>query len=498
MQLSRRDFLKLAGIIAGGAALSSCSPIYENLARLGTLPLEGEGLGVSAKDFILLNRLTFGAGREDLTRVAQVGIYAWVEEQLEYTSVPDEGCDLRLRQFDTLDLSSNDLFDLSDKIFDNQDKRTVPDELRQATLMRQIYSRRQLYERMVEFWSDHFNISTEKGDCFYLKTVDDREVIRPHALGNFGELLSASAHSPAMLVYLDNQSNLKDAPNENYAREMMELHTLGVDAGYTQQDVMELARCLTGWTMKEHFWRGDFKFDENVHDRAPKKVLGIEIPAGGVDEAERVIRELGLHPSTARFLSKKLVRRFIADQPPAALVSRVSETFSATKGDLRTIVRTLILEGIPHIQPKFKRPADFIISALRLLDARTDGGAPLQKHLARMGQPYFTWPTPDGYPDTSAPWMSNLMPRWQFTMALAQGEIEGTSIDVEYLLELSGASEIKSFISWMSALLLGAPLPDEDCQKMASALRETGAGDEISTARVVIAGLLASPAFQWR
>ncbi|MBT3313757.1 MAG: DUF1800 family protein [Anaerolineae bacterium] len=500
MNLSRRDFLKLASIVAGGTALSSCAPVYENLARLGNdspLP-QGEGLGMRAESFALVNRFSFGARHEDLTRVAEVGIRAWVREQIEYTSVPDDGCDLRLRQFKTLDLSANDLFDLSDKIFDNQDKFTVPDELRQATLIRQTYSRRQLYERMVEFWSDHFNISTEKGDCFYLKTVDDREVIRPHALGFFSDLLWASAHSPAMLFYLDNQSNLKDAPNENYAREVMELHTLGVDGGYTQQDVMELARCLTGWGMKEHFWRGDFKFFADLHDAAPKKVLGVNIPAGGLDEAERVILNLGLHPSTAHFLGFKISRRFIADEPPAALVSRVAETFSATNGDLRAVMETLLTEGIPHIQPKFKRPADFIISALRLLDACTDGGKPLQKYLARMGQPYFTWPTPDGYPDTSAPWMSNLMPRWQFAAALAQNEIKGTKIDVENLLELSGVSDIEGFIPWASSLLLGAPLSDEDSAKMASALRSAGAGDEISTARVIIAGILASPAFQWK
>jgi hypothetical protein len=494
--LSRRDFLKLAGIVAGSAALSSCAPAYENLARLGDdspLPQGGD-----PQTFALVNRLSFGAGVADLKRVADVGIHAWVREQIEYTSVPDEACNLRLRQFKTLDLSANDLFDLSDKIFEEKDRLTVPDELRQATLMRQTYSRRQLYERMVEFWSDHFNISTEKGDCFYLKTVDDREVIRPHALGFFGDLLWASSHSPAMLVYLDNQSNLKDAPNENYAREVMELHSLGVEGGYAQQDVMELARCLTGWTMKEHFWRGDFKFDEDVHDNGVKKVLGKEITAAGQDEAERVIRDLGLHPSTAHFLGFKLCRRFIADEPPAALIGSVAETFTATNGDIHAVMQTLLTEGIPHIQPKFKRPADFIISALRQLDARTDGGAPLQKYLARMGQPYFTWPTPDGYPDTSAPWMSNLIPRWQFAAALAQNEIKGTSIDVENLLEKSGATGIESFAKWASTLLLGVPLPETECQRLATALRTAGAGDDVATARVVIAGLLASPAFQWK
>ena len=499
--LSRRDFFKTSGIFAAATALAACQPSTEvteqtfpTLAPVpdsSPAPLPAETLDDEALLRHTLKRISFGVTPAMLAHARSIGLDAYIEEQLSPEKHDNTALEKDVSNFATLSMTPKERFEL--------EKYAQPIvELIGATLLRQWRSESQLYEVMADFWTNHFNIYLAKNPCRVLKADDDRDVIRAHTFGKFAEILSASAHSPAMLTYLDQATSTKRAPNENYAREVMELHSLGVEGGYAQQDVMELARCLTGWTMKEHFWRGDFHFDEDVHDSGVKKVLGMNIPAGGLDEAERVIRDLGLHPSTAHFLGFKLCRRFIADEPPAALVSSVAERFTATNGDIHAVMQTLLTEGIPHIQPKFKRPADFIISALRQLDARTDGGAPLQKFLARMGQPYFTWPTPDGYPDTSAPWMSNLMPRWQFAAALAQNEIKGTSIDVENLLAISGTTGIESFTKWASTLLLGAPLPEEDCQKMASALRAAGAGDEISTARVVIAGLLASPAFQWK
>ena len=251
--MNRRDFLKLAGLTGAAAALSGCGPLYSRLAG-GEPPISS--WPAASADFLGLARVTFGPTAAERARAGQIGLRAFIEEQLAYTAIDNGPADLRLRDFETLDLKANELYEAGNKLFDDLDKRSVVSELRQATLIRQIYSPRQLYEIMVEFWSDHFNISVDKGDCWYLKTVDDREVIRPHALGNFHDLLRASAHSPAMLVYLDNQVNEKRHPNENYAREVMELHTLSVHGGYSQQDVMELARCLTGWTVKEHFLAG--------------------------------------------------------------------------------------------------------------------------------------------------------------------------------------------------------------------------------------------------
>jgi hypothetical protein len=498
MTFSRRDFLKLASLIAGSACLSSCGPAYASLARLGEGEIfSGHFPTLGHQEALLLGRISFGSPVSERRRVAAIGLQAWIEEQLAPDSIDDLACALRLRAFLTLRLSAQDLFDLSDRLFDNQDRARVPDELRQATLVRQVYSRRQLYERMVEFWSDHFNISVEKGDCFYLKTVDDREVVRAHALGRFRDLVQASAHSPAMLVYLDNQSNHREAPNENYARELMELHTLGVDGGYTQQDVMELARCLTGWTVKEHFWRGDFTFKHELHDEGVKVVLGATVRPAGQAEAESVLERLAAHPATALFVCRKLAHRFISDSPPEPLVRRAAATFTGSGGDLRAVLRTLLLDGVTFVEPKFKRPVDFVASALRLLGAQTDGGSALQGYLARMGQRYFAWPTPDGPPDRSESWQGNLMPRWQFALALARDEIEGTAVDIPAMLAASGAAGIEAFLDWLGGLLLGGPLPSGARDELVASLRAAGAGDTPETAHVIVAGVLASPMFQW-
>ncbi len=493
MKLSRRDFLKLTGLIAASTALASCAPADRLLAPLANVAWPA----LTPADFLALNRLTFGPNAEERARFAQIGLASWIEEQLAPESIDDGGCEFRLRNLGTLDMSASDLFDVSDQIFDNVDRLKVPKELRQAALLRQVYSSRQLFEVMAAFWSDHFNISTEKGECYYLKTVDDREVIRKHALGSFRDLVWASAHSPAMLVYLDNQSNQKGAPNENYARELMELHTLGIEAGYTQQDVMELARCLTGWTVKEHFWRGQFTFDEKVHDTGTKHVLGVEIHEAGQAEAERVIEHLVEHPATARFISAKLARRFLTDEPPAEIIDKAAQTFERTHGDIRAVLRVILLDGLPLVQPKYKRPNHFIASALRALNAETDGDDAAQDYLLRMGQVPFLWPTPDGYPDRAQAWQGNLMPRWQFAFALARNEIKGTEIDLPRLMETVNAKTLEESTDQIASLLLGSPLEPSARDELLTALRSARA-DEAESLSIFTAGILSAPAFQWR
>jgi uncharacterized protein (DUF1800 family) len=443
-----------------------------------------------------LNRLTFGPRVEERARFLEIGLQAWIEEQLAHESLDDLGCEIRLSPFKTLKLAANELEAISNGLFDNYDRDTAPGELRQATLIRQIYSRRQLYEVMVEFWSDHFNIFVEKGTCFYLKTVDDREVIRKHALGSFRDLVWASAHSPAMLIYLDNQANEKGAPNENYARELMELHTLGVDGGYTQQDVMELARCLTGWNVKEHFWLGDFVFKEDLHDGGIKNVLGMGIENAGIREAEQVIEMLVAHPNTARFIAAKLARRLIADEPPQKVVEQAAQIFLDTKGDIKSVLSVILLEGLPVARPKYKRPANFMLSALRMLNIETGGDA-LHDHLSRMGQLYFNYPMPDGYPDHSDAWQGHLMPRWQFAFELVRNEIKGTKLDLRGLMDVMHGGGLQDDVDALSSLLLGAPLEAAARDGLIDSVRRAGAaGDEIL--QIIAAGLIASPAFQWR
>ena len=452
--LSRRDFLKLGTLVTASAALSSCAPVYRKLA--GDLPAV-PWTALDERDFMVLNRLTFGSRVEERTRFAEISLQAYIEEQLAFDSINDFNCELLLNPFKTLKMDANELEGISNGLFENYDRERAPNELRQATLLRQLYSKRQLYEVMVEFWSDHFNIYIEKGNCFYLKTVDDCEVIRKHALGSFRDLVWASAHSPAMMVYLDNQANEKSHPNENYARELMELHTLGVNGGYSQQDVMELARCLTGWTVKEHFWLGDFVFKDDFHDTGIKNVLGRTIQPSGVKEAEQVIEMLVTHPSAARFIATKLTRRFVADDPPQVIVEKATQTFLKTNGDIKSVLRVILLDGLPLAQPKYKRPANFVLSTLRALNVETDGVA-IQDHLLRMGQFYFNWPTPDGYPDHSDAWQGNLMPRWQFAFELIRDEIKGTKHNLQALMDVSLSDGLPGDVDAVASLLMGAPI----------------------------------------
>jgi hypothetical protein len=490
MHISRRNFLKVAALFSGSLAISGCAPLYNRLAGDPPTPPQGD-LGDDA-GFQMLNRLTFGPRAEERRHLADIGLPAWIEEQLAPAAIEDAPCDMRLRPLDSLTLDADSIYELyGEKLFDGQDRESAPAELRQATLLRQIYSRRQLYEVMVDFWSDHFNISVDKGDCFFLKTVDDRDVIRRHALGNFHDLLLASATSPAMLVYLDNHANDKSHPNENYARELMELHSLGVDGGYTQEDIMELARCLTGWTVKERFWRGQFTFRADMHDDGDKHFMGIPIPGGGMDEAERVIDHLAIHERTAHFLARKLARRFLGDAPPAALIQAAADAFLRSDGEIQAMLRPILLDGLLHAAtPKFKRPLNFVVSALRQTNAVTNGGVALQTYLTRMGQLPFAWPTPDGFPDSNADWMNNLLPRWQFALALATNTIPDTRVD---LAALTG--DLPAAVDRLGDLILGGPLSTDLHNSLMMATRNLPEDERLA---LLTAGMLAAPAFQWR
>jgi uncharacterized protein (DUF1800 family) len=230
-------------------------------------------------------------------------------------------------------------------------------------------------------------------------------------------------------------------------------------------------------------------------------VLGALIHPNGQSEAEQVLDMLAAHPSTAQFVAFKLARRFIADDPPAELVERAAQTFLATDGDIKSVLRTILLDGLTNsewVQPKIKRPLNFIVSALRILSAQTDGAPVLHERLGLMGQSPFAWPTPDGFPDVASAWVGNLLPRWKFALDFAANRIEGTEIDIQRLAEVTGASNIPAFIDGLSPILLGTALSSSDRNAIAQALRAAGAGDDLETAAIIVAGILASPAFQWR
>jgi uncharacterized protein (DUF1800 family) len=485
--LTRRIFIRIAAGLTAGTALAGCSPqtLLQLEPELGDWPGQA-----SESTWRLLNRITFGPRPDERDRVATIGPAAFIEEQLAPDTLPAMATRprLALRRLESLHLDAPDLFDVEPEV--------ASTELQRAALLRAVYSPAQLVEAMIDFWSDHFSIAQTKGDCAWLKTIDDRDVIRPHALGNFHDLLYASAHSPAMLIYLDNQQNHAGNPNENYARELLELHTLSVDGGYTQTDVQEVARCLTGWTVKDHFYRGRFTFDPDHHDDGAKRVLGLDIPAGAKKRGgEQVIDMLAEHPATAHFIATKLVRRFVADDPPPQLVAQAARTFIETQGDIKAILRTILfspqmlnLEQEP-VARKLKRPFEYIASALRALNATTDGGPALLTYLAEMGQPLFQWPTPDGFPDRAEAWLGTLFTRWRFALALANDNLPGTQLDLPALANAANARTRQERLNQFAILLLGYPLSPTITEQ----LLQSGHQDQ-----TLLVALLGSPAFQWK
>ena len=484
--MNRRTFLTLASAVAASATLQACAPAAQRFPNaphplnFATPPPR------HLAHFAPLSRLTFGPRLAEREYAAQIGLHAWVEEQLDYANVEDSSAEIRLRPYDAIRLSADEL--------EGWHKPDAIKQFKTATLLSRIYSRRQLYENMVEFWTDHFNISIRKNSVWSLKIVDQRDVIRKHALGNFRDLLHASAKSPAMLLYLDNQANHRDAPNENYAREVMELHTLGVNGGYTQNDVMELARCLTGWSIKEHFWYGQFSFNPDHHDDQPKTVLGRKIAPAGIHEAESVLDQLASHPSTARHIVTKLIRRFICDDPErdsAELLNTATQTFLDTQGDIKAVLKMVLHNGLIDRQtplpPKFKRPTHFLIGSLRMTNTQTNANAALSRLQADMGQTDYEWPTPDGPPDYTAAWRNNLFPRWKFALDLALDKLPKTTIGLAPLI--TQAPDPQSLLATLSNLLLGHPIPPNQLT--------TQQLDQLPPA-IITAGLLASPAYQWK
>jgi uncharacterized protein (DUF1800 family) len=329
-------------------------------------------------------------------------------------------------------------------------QQVVARDLMEGKLLRAVYSNRQLDEVLADFWFNHFNVYLDKGADRYLVTEYEQQVIRPRVLGKFRDLLEATAKSPAMLFYLDNwQSVGPDAPqrrgaakkgarglNENYGRELLELHTMGVEGGYTQKDVTEVARCFTGWTINQPQRGGEFAFARRQHDDGEKTVLGVKIAAGGgIQDGEKVLDIVARHPSTAHFISKKLAQRFVADDPPEALVARMAQSFQKTDGDLRALMRTMIeskefwSEGA--YRSKMKSPLEMVASAVRAVNGRVDFALPLANQVAQMGEPLYRKVEPTGYSNSSQEWLNSagLVARMNFALQLAGGKLPGVKVE---------------------------------------------------------------------
>jgi uncharacterized protein (DUF1800 family) len=542
---------------ARGAA---APPAKEELARI----LRASPLTAEEQIVHVLNRIGYGPRPGDVEKVKSLGLGIYISQQLNPEGIDDSGLNKRLEGLKTIHMSSPELADSyprrprppNNKVPVGEEKnqglefpamkpeefqgiRKIAAELQQAKTLRAIYSERQLQEVMTDFWFNHFNVFMAKGAGRILTTEYEREAIRANALGNFHRLLVATAKSPAMLFYLDNwlsadpnarfperlragafrraqnsmgvnaaeqlpaQARRPRGLNENYARELMELHTLGVDGGYTQNDVTEVARCFTGWTLRNPNQGGGFQFVDFLHDNGEKTVLGRRIPAGGgIKDGEAVLQMLSEHPSTATFISTKLCRRFVSDNPPEALVRRCADTFLKTKGDIRQVLATIFTSrefySTEAYRAKTKKPFDLVVSALRATEAETTVPPKLLLALRTMGETLYGCQPPTGYSDTADAWINAgaLLERVNFATALARQQLPATRTRFDRM-NVSTTDDSR-LIADLSRELLGQSPPNSFLLEIKKQLDDSASesGEEkIAT----IAGLiLGSPEFQKR
>jgi uncharacterized protein (DUF1800 family) len=432
-----------------------------------------------------LSRLTYGGRPGDAEHVKKIGLERWIALQLSPERLDDHVTDSLLERYSALDAETADLVSTFRQVRQERRQQQRADSMRPdsnamqlrrvmnstqsrrnlqqsvpqvatAKLLRAAVSERQLYEQLVDFWENHFSVFSGKGQTRLYIPEYDRDVIRPRAMGKFRDLLGAVAKSPAMLFYLDNAQSVADSGrrtlargpgvaarrqqvrrgrglNENYARELMELHTLGVDGGYTQQDVVEVARALTGWSIDPQ--TGAFVFRPLAHDADEKVILGQKFSGGrGIEEGERVLDILASHPSTARYITRKLAIRFVSDSAPPALVDRCANEFSRTDGDIRLTLRCIVTSpeffSRAAYRAKVKTPLELVASAFRATSSVPDQTPRSSQIVTRLGQPIFGRQTPDGWPDRAEEWLNAgaMVNRVNFGLQLASGRVPGVRV----------------------------------------------------------------------
>jgi uncharacterized protein (DUF1800 family) len=604
------------------------APAYDlSKAFKGKLPITQ----LTEEEAILhaLNRLAFGPRPGDVERIQAMGLEKWIEQQLNPEKIDDSAVARRLERYPTLAMSTAKLYDqypnpaleaarrgmtpeeyrkqletqrraelqqrlrenpelarearkarqvggenpnalaLRMELLDEKSPRRIVAELSAAKLTRAIYSERQLQEVMVDFWFNHFNVFAQKGPVSYMVTSYERDVVRPHTLGKFADLLHATAKSPAMLFYLDNwQSADPDAfarleselqqrrrqflrrfgmddailasrfpgrgarlgkpsrlgqigkqpqqrqmrgLNENYARELMELHTLGVDGGYTQQDVIQVARAFTGWTMRAPRRDPEFHFEDRIHARGPFTVLGKKMDGSGMKAGEQVLDMLATYPSTARFISTKLARKFVSDTPPPALVDRLAKEFRETKGDIRAVLRALIYSpefwSREAYRAKIKMPFELVASAARALGADVDVPIPMVLWTARIGQPLYLCQPPTGYADKAETWVNTgaLLNRLNYAMELSSNRLRGAHVDLALLFGAGNTADAMRALDRAIQLFLAGQVSEQTRATLEKQLTDpqvlrAALDDSVESVDAgIIAGLvLGSPEFQRR
>ncbi|HEX9748212.1 MAG TPA: DUF1800 domain-containing protein [Methylomirabilota bacterium] len=492
---------------AAPAPAQAASPRVLAARTPAALSLPASPLGPDQLILHALNRLGYGPRPGDVEGVRRMGLAAYIERQLDPRSIPDSAVEQALAPYPVLTQSTVRLVreyprptpqarqrlasgemsrqEMMEMYPAERRPAVITAQMQAARITRAVASDRQLEEVMVDFWFNHFNVYAQKGAVRWMLPAYEREAIRPHALGRFRDLVLATARHPAMLFYLDNwlstradlvvpggpNAGRRTGLNENYARELMELHTLGVDGGYTQQDVIEVARCFTGWTIDRPPQGGGFIFRPLAHDRGVKRVLGQVIPAGGgQQDGERVVDILVRHEATARFIATKLARRFVSDDPPAALVERTAAAFRRTDGDIRAVLTTIFTSpefwSADAYRAKIKTPLEVVASAVRALDGRiaapsgadgtSGGGMTLAREVARLGEPLYEAQPPTGYPDRAEAWVNTgaLLGRMNFALGLAHNRFRGARVDVAGFLARTDRGQPAQVLDRLLAVIL--------------------------------------------
>lgn len=495
MQTSRREFLKMAGgaLVADGigSALTQRVMAYQGAPEIPTTtdPL-----------LHLLNRISYGPRPEDVNRLKQIGIEAYLNEQLNPEGIVDAEMDELLKTMPILFMDRHQVHKVNYR---------QQDALVKGMIARAVHSKRQLLERMVEFWTDHFNIPAN--DLSNDLVIMHREVIRKHALGNFSHMLFGVAQSPAMLYYLNQAESAKEHPNENYARELLELHTLGVDGGYTETDVKEIARALTGWTVQDGTDDG-FYFNKDMHDTGEKVILGHNLPADrGIEDGLHILTIAFSHPATARFVCRKLCVRFVSDNPPQSLIDSAAQIWADTQGEIKPVLKHILMsaEFVEAAGRKLRRPLDFFIGALRATGTEFREYWSMQVMLEDLSQIPYNWNPPNGYPDVAGAWANpgGLLARWNAAMDVTHHAYsEPDRIMTTQLYErISNPKTVGQLVDNVAAQVFGVPLAEAVRAPFLSYMSEDGNADT-PLDEFIIAGklgtlyglMLASPLYQWR
>ncbi len=481
---SRRAMLKplaaLSALWAAGASATKAAPTNQVSADVdpgAVLPK-------------LVRRMCIGPTPADYALAESLGYEGFIAYHVDYESIDDSALDARLATNPTVNSAPWQLSGYGAAV--------LAEWFAESAIERSIYTRRQFYERMVELWRDHFNISINKYPGIFMLPVDDRQVVRAYTFNSFANMLIASTNSPGMLAYLDNDHSVAGAVNENYARELLELHSFGVDNGYTQQDVIELARCLTGWGMDPPSavpGSGTFRYNNALHDQGPKFFLGQAIPPnGGYSDGFNSVARIATHPITAGFIATKLCTWLVGEGTPQGVIDEVSQIYIDSTGWIPDMVAAALRPNVMFDAPlKFKRPLHLVASALRVLPHTLTDPAGLRALLSAAGHLPYNWSPPNGYPDKISHWTGLVVNRWNFAFKMVDGSIPGLSVDFAGFL--SGQTTAQQVMNHIDQQFFAGEMGSVD----KTAIHDYLAIDPSSSQRraEAVALSICSPSFQW-